>query len=48
MTILLLLAPLAVLIALLGLWGFWWSVATNQYDDPQGDALRILADDDPP
>ena len=42
MTIFLLLAPFSVLLALLGLWGFWWTVRNGQYDDPQGDAARIL------
>jgi cbb3-type cytochrome oxidase maturation protein len=30
---------------------FWWTFKANQYDDPQGDAARILydhLDDGPP
>ena len=46
MTIFFLLAPFSVLLALLGLWGFWWTVRSGQYDDPAGDASRILIDDD--
>lgn len=46
MTIFFLLAPFSVLLALLGLWGFWWTVRSGQYDDPAGDAARILIDDD--
>ena len=45
MTIFFLLAPFSVLLALLGLWGFWWTVRSGQYDDPAGDAARILMDD---
>ena len=46
MTIFFLLAPFSVLLALLGLGGFWWTVRSGQYDDPAGDAARILIDDD--
>ena len=45
MTIFFLLAPFSVLLALLGLWGFWWTVRSGQYDDPAGDAARILIDE---
>ncbi|MFD3265491.1 cbb3-type cytochrome oxidase assembly protein CcoS [Phenylobacterium ferrooxidans] len=45
MTIFFLLAPFSVMLALLGLWGFWWTVRSGQYDDPAGDAARILLDD---
>jgi len=24
---------------------FWWSLRAGQYEDPQGDAARILMDD---
>ena len=46
MDILLLLIPLSlVLVALIG--GFFvWSVKSGQYDDLEGPAHRILADDD--
>jgi cbb3-type cytochrome oxidase maturation protein len=44
MTILLFLAPASVLIALIGLGAFFWTVRNGQYDDPQGDAARILND----
>ena len=46
MTIFFLLAPCSVLLALLALWGFWWTVRSGQYEDPAGDAARILLDDD--
>ena len=42
MTIVLFLAPASLLIALVGLGCFWWTVKSGQYDDPDGDAARIL------
>ena len=44
MTILLLLAPISVGLALLGLGAFWWTLRAGQYEDPKGDAARILDD----
>jgi cbb3-type cytochrome oxidase maturation protein len=46
MNIIFLLAPFSILLALLGLGGFWWAVRDGQYDDPAGDASRILLQDD--
>ena len=46
MDILLLLIPLSVVLVLLIGAGFWWSVASGQFDDLEGPAHRILADDD--
>lgn len=46
MTVILLLAPLSMALALLGLAGFWWTLRHDQYEDPAGDAARILLDDD--
>ncbi len=40
------LAPMSVLLGLIGLAAFIWTFAARQYDDPQGDAARILLDDD--
>jgi cbb3-type cytochrome oxidase maturation protein len=46
MEILLLLIPLSVLLVF-GIGAvFWWSVASGQFDDLEGPAHRILADDD--
>jgi cbb3-type cytochrome oxidase maturation protein len=42
MNIIILLAPASLLLALMGLGAFWWSVRSGQYDDPAGDAARIL------
>jgi cbb3-type cytochrome oxidase maturation protein len=49
-TILLFLAPASLAIALIGLGAFWWTVKNGQYEDPAGDAARILSDrfDDSP
>ena len=44
MSILLFLAPASVLLGLIGLGAFWWTVRSGQYDDPAGDAARILND----
>ena len=44
MTILLVLAPISVGLALTGLGAFWWTLRAGQYDDPRGDAARILDD----
>ncbi len=44
MIILLLLAPASLAIALLSLGAFWWTVKSGQYEDPAGDAARILSD----
>jgi cbb3-type cytochrome oxidase maturation protein len=44
MNIIVLLAPFSLLLALLGLGGFWWTFRSGQYDDPAGDAARVLYD----
>jgi cbb3-type cytochrome oxidase maturation protein len=46
MAILYLLVPLALLLAAAGVWGFLWAVRTNQYDDVQTPAIRMLLDDE--
>jgi len=45
MDILMFLAPASVLLALIGLGAFWWTLRNGQYEDPLGDASRILIDD---
>jgi len=42
MTALLFLIPVSLLLGLAGLGAFFWSVTSNQYDDPDGEASRIL------
>lgn len=46
MEILILLVPLSVALVLLIGVVFWWSVHSGQFDDLDGPAHRILADDD--
>jgi len=46
MEVLLLLIPLSVLLVILIGAVFWWSVENGQFDDLDGPAHRILADDD--
>ena len=48
MNILIFLAPASVAIALVGLGAFWWTLRNGQYDDPLGDASRILVEDEGP
>ena len=38
----------AVILALVGLAAFIWALRAGQFDDPAGDAARILQDDDRP
>jgi cbb3-type cytochrome oxidase maturation protein len=46
MTILLLLIPAALAIGGLGLAAFFWALRNGQFDDPEGNAARILMDDE--
>jgi len=46
MEVLMLLIPLSVVLVLLIGAVFWWSVHSGQFDDLEGPAHRILADDD--
>jgi cbb3-type cytochrome oxidase maturation protein len=46
MGILMYLVPIALTLGLLGLYGFFWALNNNQFDDPEGNAQRILRDDD--
>jgi cbb3-type cytochrome oxidase maturation protein len=46
MEVLVLLIPVSVLLVLLIGALFWWSVRSGQFDDLDGPAHRILADDD--
>ena len=47
MNILVILVPAAITLGLLGLLAFFWCVRSDQFDDPEGAARRILADDKP-
>ncbi len=51
MNILVFLIPVSLFLGGVGLVFFFWSLRTHQYDDPEGDAQRILSDrwdDEPP
>ena len=45
MQILGILIPVSLFLGLLGLVAFVWSMRNRQYDDPEGDANRILSQD---
>lgn len=46
MNVLVFLVPVALMLGLTGLAAFLWSLRNAQYDDIDGAALRVLADDD--
>ena len=50
MNVLVYLIPISLLLGGIGLAFFFWSLKTRKYDDPEGDAHRILSDrwDDAP
>jgi cbb3-type cytochrome oxidase maturation protein len=48
MNVLIYLVPTALALGLTGLCAFLWSLRNGQYDDIDGAALRVLADDDLP
>jgi cbb3-type cytochrome oxidase maturation protein len=48
MEVMMLLIPLSVVLVLAIGALFWWSVGSGQFDDLEGPAHRILADDDAP
>ena len=48
MDILFLLVPLSVILAILIGWSFWRAVDTGQFDDLDGPAVSVVADDDSP
>ncbi|MCW8843274.1 MAG: cbb3-type cytochrome oxidase assembly protein CcoS [Rhodobacteraceae bacterium] len=39
------LIPISILLGGVGLLAFVYTVKSNQYDDPEGDARRILSDE---
>ncbi len=46
MTIMMVLVPGALCLGALGLAAFFWSLKSGQYEDLEGDARRILLDDE--
>lgn len=47
MDIILILIPIALALGFVGLVAFIWSLKSGQFDDPEGNAARILQDDPP-
>jgi cbb3-type cytochrome oxidase maturation protein len=45
MDVLGILIPASLLMGGVGLGAFWWMLRRGQFDDPEGDAHRILRDD---
>ncbi len=45
MEVLVFLIPASIFLGLLGLAGFFWMLRNRQFDDPDGDAHRILSSD---
>ncbi|HKP77579.1 MAG TPA: cbb3-type cytochrome oxidase assembly protein CcoS [Phenylobacterium sp.] len=45
MNILMFLAPFSLGLGLMAVAAFWWSLRAGQYEDPAGDAARILVED---
>ncbi len=45
MEVLAFLIPVSLGLGILGLVAFWWTLRSEQYDDPDGDSARILRDD---
>jgi cbb3-type cytochrome oxidase maturation protein len=46
MTVLLLLIPAALAIGGVGLAAFFWALRNGQFEDPDGNAARILIEDE--
>jgi cbb3-type cytochrome oxidase maturation protein len=46
MNILVVLIPVSLILGGVGLVAFLWTVRSDQYDDDEGNAARILLDDD--
>jgi len=45
MDVLVILIPVSLILGGVGLAGFYWTMNNRQYDDPDGDAARILRQD---
>ncbi|WP_370402301.1 cbb3-type cytochrome oxidase assembly protein CcoS [Sulfitobacter sp. JB4-11] len=46
MNVLVILIPVSLILGGIGLVAFLWTVRSDQYDDAEGNAARILLDDD--
>ncbi len=45
MNVLVFLIPVSLLLGGIGLAAFFWALRNDQFEDPQGDARRILSDE---
>lgn len=45
MGIVMFLAPFSLALGLMAVGAFWWTLRDGQYEDPAGDAARILVED---
>lgn len=45
MTALLVSIPVSLGLGLVGLWAFFWALRHNQFDDPEGNAWRVIEAD---
>ncbi|WP_299550473.1 cbb3-type cytochrome oxidase assembly protein CcoS [uncultured Tateyamaria sp.] len=48
MNVLVILVPCSLILGLGALVAFVWTMKSDQYSDPEGDARRILLEDDEP
>lgn len=48
MTSLLVLIPVSLVMGLVGLCAFFWAIGANQFEDLDGNACRVLNDEDHP
>jgi len=48
MSSLFVLVPLSIGMGLIGLCAFFWAMRNDQFDDPEGNAWRVLASEDYP
>ena len=46
MNVLVILIPVSLILGGVGLCAFLWTIRSDQYDDAQGNAARILIDDE--
>ncbi len=45
MAVIVYLIPISLFLGGMGLLAFFWALKSKQYDDPEGDAQRILSDE---
>ncbi|MEM9716272.1 MAG: cbb3-type cytochrome oxidase assembly protein CcoS [Pseudomonadota bacterium] len=46
MNVLVILIPVSLILGTAGLLGFLWTLRSQQYEDPHGNAARILLEED--